>query len=179
MEDRKTLESLFEKYGLDDFRWIGPEDIVVSQWVRMKCLFGCMDFGRRATCPPNVPSLPECERLFSEYKEIALFHFEGRVERPEDRHEWTRGINERLLDLEREVFLSGHHMAFVLYVDPCHICKDCSTDKSDCRLPKKARPSVEALAVDVFTTARGCGYDIDVLTDYDQRMNRFGMLLIG
>ena len=179
MENRKALESLFKKRGFDDFSWIGPEDIAVSQWVRMKCRFGCVDFGRRATCPPNVPSLPECERLFSEYSEIVLFHFEGSVKKPEDRHEWTRGINERLLELEREVFLSGYHKAFVLYIDPCHVCKDCAPVKSDCRRPKKARPSVEGLAVDVFATARGCGYDIDVLKNYGQRMNRFGMLLVG
>lgn len=36
----------------------------------------------------------------------------------------------------------------------------------------------EGLAVDVFSTARKCGYDINVLTDYGQAMNRFGILLV-
>jgi hypothetical protein len=41
-----------------------------------------------------------------------------------------------------------------------------------------ARPSPEGLAVDVFTTARNCGYEIKVLTDYSEEMNRYGFLLI-
>lgn len=38
--DREALESIFKKYGFDDFKWINPKDVVVSQWVRMKCMFG-------------------------------------------------------------------------------------------------------------------------------------------
>jgi len=34
------------------------------------------------------------------------------------------------------------------------------------------------MAVDVFSTARRCGYPIQVLTDYDQPMNRYALLLI-
>jgi hypothetical protein len=34
------------------------------------------------------------------------------------------------------------------------------------------------LAVDVFTTVRKVGYTIDVLSDYDEKMNRFAFLLI-
>jgi predicted metal-binding protein len=38
---RKALENLFQQLGFSDFKWIKPEDIVVSQWVRMKYTFGC------------------------------------------------------------------------------------------------------------------------------------------
>jgi hypothetical protein len=34
------LEDLSHKHGYTDYKWIDPEDIVVSQWVRMKCSFG-------------------------------------------------------------------------------------------------------------------------------------------
>ena len=38
---RKELEALIQKHGIAEFKWIDPKEIVVSQWVRMKCTFGC------------------------------------------------------------------------------------------------------------------------------------------
>jgi hypothetical protein len=34
------------------------------------------------------------------------------------------------------------------------------------------------MAMDVFATVRKLGYPIEVLTDYDQAMNRYAFLLI-
>jgi hypothetical protein len=34
------------------------------------------------------------------------------------------------------------------------------------------------MAVDVFSTARAAGYPIEVLSDYDQTMNRYAILLV-
>jgi predicted metal-binding protein len=179
MTERTKLESLFAEFGCTDFKWIDPDKIAVRQWVRMKCMFGCKDFGKTATCPPNTPAVAECQKLFWEYHQMALFHFAGAVAKPEDRHAWTKKINGNLLKLERAVFLAGYHKALVLYVDPCNFCEDCAPAKRDCLLPASARPSLEALSVDVFETARGCGYEIQVLTDYTEQMNRFGLLMIA
>ena len=99
MSNRKQLEELFQKHRFTDFRWIKPQNIVVSQWVRMKCTFGCREYGKNACCPPNTPSVDECKSFFQEYSEGVVFHFEKEVEKPQDRHEWTKGINERLLKL--------------------------------------------------------------------------------
>jgi len=100
------------------------------------------------------------------------------VDEPEARHAWTRKINGRLLKLERDVFLAGFHKAFVLFADPCNFCEDCVPNKIDCQHPMNARPSPEGMAIDVFTTARNCGYEINGLADYSEEMNRFGLMLI-
>ncbi len=178
MTDRKSLEGLFAKHGFADFRWIDPAAIVVAQWVRMKCFYGCPDYGKNGTCPPNVPPVDECERFFHDYSTVALFHFEKSVDKPEDRHEWTRGINRRLSDLERDVFLSGHVKAFLLFMDTCTLCGSCPGTRADCKEPKRARPTPEAMAVDVFSTILRAGYPIEVLTDYRRAMNRYAFLLI-
>ena len=178
MGKHKELEALFRQHGFDDFRWLKPQDVVMAQWVRMKCRFGCPDYGKTGTCPPNVPSLPECEQFFLEYEEAVLFHFSKTVARPEDRHAWTRSINKRLVALERAVFLAGYEKAFVLFVDPCNLCEPCAGPPVDCKIAHQARPAPEALGVDLFSTVRKCGYHLEVLTDYSQEMNRFGMLLI-
>ena len=179
MSDRQALEALFAKHGYADFRWIDPREIVVAQWVRMKCTFGCPEFGRNACCPPNVPPVAECRQFFNEYTRAVAFHFAKAVDAPEDRHEWTRGVNKNLVALERAVFLSGHQKAFLLFMDSCGLCgEECAGVREECKIPRSARPTPEAMAVDVFSTVRQIGYPIDVLADYRQSMNRYAFLLI-
>jgi predicted metal-binding protein len=87
-------------------------------------------------------------------------------------------VNRQLLDLEREVFTSGHHKAFMLFMDNCKLCRDCTSTRAACRNKKIARPSPEAMGVDIFATAGKYDYPINVLPDYDQEMNRYAILLI-
>ena len=178
MDNRTKIEPIIKEHGYLDFKWIDPKEIVVAQWVRMKCLYGCDEYGRVATCPPNVPSLAECERFFQDYKEAVIFHFEKKVDKPEDRSAWTKDLNMELLELERKVFISGFQKAFLLFLDSCSICESCSGVLHKCKEPEKARPSPEALAMDVFSTVRKVGYPVEVLSDYSQMMNRFAFLLI-
>lgn len=178
METQNEVDAIIRKHGYSDYRWIDPEGIVVSQWVRMKCMYGCNEFGRTASCPPNVPPLSDCERFFREYKKAVVFHFEKAVEKPEDRFAWTREVNLKLLKLEKEVFCSGFQKAFLLFMDSCNICPSCRERREECREPKLSRPTPEAMGVDVFTTVRKAGYPIQVLSDYSQRMNRYAFLLI-
>ena len=172
------LEGLFRKRGYRDYKWIDPEKIIVSQWVRMKCMYGCGEYGQNASCPPNVPAVSECERFFREYSTAVIFHFDKKVDKPEDRHNWSKKVNTKLVKLEREVFLSGYERAFLLYMDSCCICPDCSTERENCKEPRLSRPSPEAMAVDVFTTVRQFDFPINVRTDYSEKMDRYAFLLI-
>ncbi len=176
--NRPDLEVLFRQHGYTDFRWIDPRQIVVSQWVRMKCTFGCGEYGRNAACPPNVPSVAECRAFFAEYTTAALLHFEKAVEHPEDRHAWSKGVNQALLELERAVFLAGYERAFLLFMDSCSLCAECAGRRAECKHPRLARPSPESMAIDVYSTVRAAGYPLQVLSDYTQVMNRYAFLLI-
>jgi len=178
MPNREALEALFRKHEYTDFTWIDPRDIVVAQWVRMKCRFGCNEYGKTATCPPNTPSVEECREFFWEYSRGAVFHFQKQVDSPEDRHVWSKSVNKGLSALEREVFIAGHQKAFLLYMDSCTLCPECAGTKADCRNPQAARPSPEAMGVDVFSTVRKYGLPVEVLSDYTQPMNRYAFLLI-
>ena len=178
MNHRAELEALFAKHGYTDFRWIEPKDIIVSQWVRIKCTFGCANYGRNATCPPNVPSVSECRRFFDEYSTAVILHFAKKVDQPEDRHAWSKKVNQQLLQLEKAVFIAGYQKAFLLFMDSCGLCADCAAVRQDCKNPRSARPSPESMAVDVFSTVRQYDYPIEVLSDYSQAMNRYAFLLI-
>jgi len=178
MTSKKDLEKIFRKHGFTDFRWLDPRKIVVGQWVRLKCMFGCRNYGRTATCPPNVPSVAECARFFKEYRRAVVFHFVKKVAKPEARHAWSRRVDLKLLKLEKEAFVAGHEKAFLLFMDSCHFCAECSGSRTACKEPQLARPTSDAMAVDVYTTVRSLGYPIEVLSRYDQPMNRYAFLLI-
>jgi predicted metal-binding protein len=178
MVDRQVFEERFRKRGFTDFRWLDPGEFVVSQWVRMKCMFGCEEYGRTATCPPNVPTLAECERFFREYTQAVVFHCTTRVDKPQDRHDWTRKINTELVEMEGEIFCAGFEKAFMIVLDSCTLCSKCTGERTTCKKPKLARPTPEALGVDVFATVRKLDYPIEVLSSYDQAMNRYAFLLI-
>lgn len=172
------FESIFNKYGFTDYKWIDPKEIVTGQWVRMKCMFGCENYGKKACCPPNTPSVLECRQFFNEYVRGVIFHFAKAVDKPADRRAWARDVNQRLLSVEREVFLMDYPKAFCLPMSSCNICDECAKVLEDCKDPKSARPSPESMAVDVYTTARNYVFPINVLTDYKQTMNRYAFLLI-
>ena len=174
---RDQLEQLVKAAGYQDFRWIDPAQIEVANWVQMKCRFGCDSYGKVASCPPNVPGIAESRAFFAEYSQALVFRFCQQVD-ADERHDWSRQINLKLLQLERDVFLAGYRKAFLLFMDNCAICAECAPTRENCKLPQKSRPSPEGMGVDVFATVRSVGYPIEVLSDYDQPMNRYAFLLI-
>lgn len=178
METKNRVEEIISEHGYHDYKWMKPTDFVVSQWVRMKCMFGCQEYGRCAACPPHVPAVSECRQFFNEYEQAVILHFQKNLDNPDDRHAWSREVNLELLDLEKAVFTAGFHKAFLLFMDNCGICKHCKTSREECKQPRSSRPTPEGLAVDVFATVKKIGMPIEVLSDYKQTMNRYAFLLI-
>jgi predicted metal-binding protein len=176
--EANQIERMARTHGLEDFKWIQPKMIVTGYWVRTKCNYGCPSYGKRACCPPELPSFAECQKFLAEYQSGLLFHFAVKLRKPEMRHPWGREINKKMLDLEKEVFLSGFYKAFVFPANPCRICERCKESKPECRNPGIARPTLEGFCVDVYATARKMGYPIQVLKGYKEEMNRFGLLLV-
>jgi len=178
MADVQRVEAIIGHHGLTDFKWIDPRTIIVSQWVRMKCQFGCPQYGRTASCPPNTPTVEECKRFFLEYGSGVVLRFQKIVGDTAKRRAWTAKTNVGLSTLERDIFLAGHPKAFVLFMDSCHICAECVPARADCKEATLSRPSPEGMAVDVFATVRQLGYPIEVLTDTTEQMNRYAFLML-
>ena len=171
-KEKQKLDELIKGKGCEDFK------IIVAQWVRMKCMFCCGEYARGASCPPNTPSVAECERFFNEYSDAVILHFLGKMDKPEDRHAWSAKINVNLGKLERDVFLAGNERAFCLFMDSCSICQECTGNRQTCKEPRLARPGPEAMAVDVYGTVRQFGFPINVKTDYQQTMDRYAFLMV-
>jgi predicted metal-binding protein len=161
MISKDKIESIITEYGFSDYRWINPQDIIVSQWVRVKCTFGCSDYGL-GTCPPNTPTVDECRTFFSEYNNGLIIRLNTMVDKDSYPSDWSREMTNKLLEIEKQVFLKGNQKVFLLNQTCCHLCKDCSRNRTDCKDKSKSRPSPEAFAVDVYQTVRNVGMEITV-----------------
>jgi predicted metal-binding protein len=177
MINKERIESILKKQDLADYRWINPHEIVVAQWVRVKCIFGCGNYGL-AACPPNTPSVDECDRFFKEYKSgliIRLNKFADKDSYPSD---WSREMTNKLLDIEREIFLAGFQKVFLLNQARCSLCTDCSGNRAECKDKTKSRPTPESFAVDVYQTVRNAELDINVIANTPAEINKIAILLI-
>ena len=68
MTSKKNVESIVTSYGFSNSRRINPHNMIVTQWVRTKYIFGCSDY-RLGTCPPITLSVNECKTFFREYND--------------------------------------------------------------------------------------------------------------
>ena len=178
MIDKSRLQDLFNQHGFTNFKWMAANDIIVAQWVRFRCMFGCPQYGKSCMCPPNVPTIEECRKMISEYHDVAVFHFEKQSESPEERKVWSRDTAQKLIKLEREVFLDGYYKTLLVSFSSCALCESCIGNRAECRNPRLARPGADSLGIDVYATVRGIGYPIQVLKDKTEPMNRYAFLLI-
>jgi predicted metal-binding protein len=175
MKDK--IESFLLKQGFSDYKWINPKDIVVANWVRVKCTFGCGDYGL-GTCPPYTPSVNDCDKFFKEYVSGLIIRINKFADKNSYPSEWARETAIKLLDIEREIFLSGFQKVFLLNHSCCNICRKCIGNRIDCSDKMKSRPSPESFAVDVFQTAKNAGLEIKVVADNPAEMNKIAILLI-
>jgi len=76
MNDEDRDHILFELQSIHpDIRLISTDLIVVADWVRLKCRYGCRAYGKHLCCPPFAPSPEVMRRVVSEYKTAILARF--------------------------------------------------------------------------------------------------------
>ncbi len=153
-----------KELGAKQAKVIPAKSIVVAEWVRIKCQFGCDGYGQCLTCPPHSPKPDETRAMLKYYKHALLIRGD----------EYT-DIRAIVSTMEREIFLDGHCKAFGMGAGPCQLCNECA---EFCRHPDKTRPSLEACGIDVYTTIRSNGFPIEVLRTQSCKGNYYGIVLI-
>jgi predicted metal-binding protein len=176
-DDYGQILIMVRSIGASDAKIIRSTQVVVRDWVRMKCRFGCDDYGKRLTCPPFSPTPDEFRRVLAEYRWAVLLKFDAiPSKKVEQTLVYERGIHDLVVKMEREAFLKGYYAAFGLAAGPCPNCKEC--DLKECKHPYIARPSMEGCGVDVFATVRNAGFDIRVVQDKNQKPTFYALLLL-
>lgn len=176
LSDDKKLLNLATQSGMIDPRIIRVKDIVLGEWVRWKCRYGCPDYGRWLKCPPYSPTATETRALLKEYKRALLFRMKPTADYDGTHH--VGDIYRNLAELERKIFLSGHRRVLTFGGGECDLCDVCDIQSGMCRRPEVSRPSMEACGIDVFGTAIKAKYDIRILKSRDDDFTWFGMILI-
>jgi len=183
----EDLEAIALEGGATAVKLINPQDVVVEQWVRNKCQVGCRHYAKRFTCPPYSPTPHETADVLKSYKHALLVEFADRY-RDKLREEPEKTLFHRTLyKMEITAFLDGYVKALSYDAGPCVLCKDCPAEKMEnpniflkreCLRPKEARPAMEAAGIDVYSTARQAGFEIEVVRDKADPFKCFGLLLL-
>jgi predicted metal-binding protein len=177
MNQKVMIESIVKEHGFTEFKWIDSRDIHVAQWVRVKCQFGCSDYGS-GTCPPNTPSVEECQKFFNEYHHAIIIKLTIAADKDQYPTDWSKQMTSNLLSAERKIFLSGFHKVFLLNQSCCCNCTNCSGDRLHCVDKKNSRPSPEGFAVDVYQTCQNVAMEIKVVDKNPSNISRIALLLI-
>ncbi|KUG19629.1 MAG: DUF2284 domain-containing protein [Methanomicrobiaceae archaeon] len=192
-EEIQKLCSLAEEKGAVA-RPFHTKDIVVAEWVRFKCRYGCKGYAKHLSCPPYVPSPEETRRMVSEYRTAVIMRFDGipgydtlRPEDiPEDFHPFYADlimwVNSTVHFIEKTAFYDGFYKAFGFGAYPCIYCEHCVAEECKgpvdesirrlCRHMDRVRPSMEAAGMDVFATARNAGWEISTIPCKDMEYGK-------
>jgi len=158
-EDLTPILEKCVEWGALDARAIPTSSVAVGTWVRLKCQYGCPNYGQRLDCPPNTPGPDVMRQLLAEYKRAIILKLRRR---DSYRPEWS-GI---VLKVERELFLGQFYRAFALGAGACGYCQtECVRQAGKCPKPQNIRPAAEGMGVDWFQTLRNCGWNVSVLVD--------------
>jgi len=176
---KKIMDTAFS-LGAKDCIPILTRDIVLANWVRFKCQYGCPLYGRSFSCPPFSPTLEQTKKVLAEYDSALLVHFQ--LPAGKGSKNSFKTIAEAMLELEAEAHRSNQYKAFAYVAGPCEMCEECkakvTNDPTECHHREKLRPSMESAGMDVFATAKNAGLELKVLEKGQDTFHGYALLLL-
>ncbi|MBW2092991.1 MAG: DUF2284 domain-containing protein [Deltaproteobacteria bacterium] len=176
-----VLHEQLEKYrqsaldrGATKAAIVNMEEIPVDERVTLKCQVPrCFGYGTSAHCPPNTLKPAELREVLKKYKWAVFFikeippHVIVRDkatigERIKAYQDLFKIVNE----IESMAFYDGNYLAFGFGAGSCRhtFCSQeetCSAlEGKRCRVSLRARPSMEAVGIDVYKMVAAQGWDI-------------------
>ncbi|MEA1908542.1 MAG: DUF2284 domain-containing protein, partial [Euryarchaeota archaeon] len=150
---------------------------------------------KHISCPPYSPTHEETENVLRDYEHAALIEFVGLPKEtavdPKHLHHYiwdlSLVVHNTIYKLERHAFLSGYYKTFGFGAYPCALCKTCLPEEGNvdfhtvkrlCRHQDMMRPAMEASGIDVYATVRAAGFELEVVTTFDETIKTFGLLLL-
>ena len=169
---RRYKEEAFE-LGAANARIIKIDEILVDDRIPLKCQIPrCFGYGTSAHCPPNTMKPDELRKHLESYQWAIFFIRELPTElllkdaTDKDRITAFQSIYKIVKSLESMAFYDGHYLAFGLSAGSCRrtFCgqhKTCSAlEGESCRFGLLARPSMEAVGINVYKMTAAAGWDI-------------------
>jgi len=168
-------------HAIENIHPFSPEEIIVAEWVQLKCRYGCTRYNRSWCCHPATPAPEKVREIISEYSVALLlesshylpnfYHDDGRKRASLVRC-WKGTVS-----LERMLFMEGYHKAFSLVGESCSLCKKCVYPRN-CRFPQEKRPSIESFSIDVIGTLQRLGFTPNLATDIREAFKYYAVILV-
>jgi predicted metal-binding protein len=101
-----VMENLFKRaleLGAEKAKIIDTETVVVGEWVRWKCLYGCPMYAKDGFHPPIAPDAESTKRVLREYTKAILLNGPNGMT-----------LTEAAVKLEGEAYHRGYYKAFAL-----------------------------------------------------------------
>ena len=203
MADAMHLQRLIaeaEDLGANRAAPLPAAAVVVDDRVNLKCRVPlCSGYGHNLMCPPAVMAADETRGVLRKYgdtlvvqldipltqdcvdeqldgKSHAESHSDGA--QLEGLRESQSAFANLMTDLEKAAFKLGYRYAAAFSGGECVLCEECVGQASGerCRHPFEARPSMEAVGIDVVATAEAAGLSVELPADEHPAWT--GLLLI-
>ena len=183
--------------GASEAKIIDAKDIVVDKRVRLKCMVPiCSDYNRHMMCPPNLMPVEEFADIVGLYKKALIVQVEADVDSSDKSsaslnkelcssletstktNEWEKKLHRLVNKVETHAFKEGFYLAAGFIGGSCGLCQECVDPRSGnlCRHPFEARPSMEAMGVDVVRTCKNVGLPLHLSSD--MRIRWTGLVLL-
>ena len=199
-EETGKLERLVtaaKNHGADEAKIIDSKKVVVDKRVRLKCAIPiCASYGRHLMCPPNLMSVEEFTDALALYETALILQVEAdcnsadrtetglnketcdKLEKATNTKDWEIKLHRIVNEIEALAFKEGFYLAAGLIGGDCALCPECVTPGSGepCRRPFEARPSMEAMGIDVFRTCQEVG--LPIFLSSDRKVRWTGIVLL-
>ena len=157
----KDILARLRQQGASAVKLIHASEIVIDERVRLKCQIPlCDSYNKNLMCPPHVPSVAFFREALSRYTRAILIQItaplpdaitdnsSAAVYAP------AKKLHELINLAEKWAFEYQFRFATGLIGGCCRLCDECVAAKNGrfCRYPFKARPSMEAMGIDVVET---------------------------
>lgn len=174
---KKDLEKYREKtieLGANNARIITTEEIPVDDRVTLKCQVPrCFGYGVCAHCPPNALKPAELRSHLEKYKWAIFFTIDFPSEvivrdkaTIKERIAAYQKVYKVVNEIESVAFYDGYYLSFGFAAGSCrhvycNLEENClAMEGKRCRFSLRARPSMEAVGIDVYKMVAQSGWDI-------------------
>jgi len=172
--NEETLRADLERYqklaldlGATESVVIPASYVTIDERVRLKCVVPrCLRAGETPNCPPYTPELDIVRRALSRFSWAILLKSDiapvgdyapvrGGGKGQRDTLSFHQNSAEVIYKLERQAYKDGYYLAMGFGGGSCkdYLCKGiiCQfLDSGRCRFPHRARPSMEAMGINVI-----------------------------
>lgn len=167
--------------GIHVVKDILPDKIIIDEKVRDYCIENkCGKYGKNFMCPPYVGSVYDFKEEISNYNYGIIAVIKDKIKDLEEGKNYYKSaeiLHRILLETEGKCKELNLNNTKTLIGGNCRICKLCAAalGEEKCRYPKIARPSLEAVGIDVINTCKKVGINIQFKKD---EVMWVGMVLI-